>query len=159
MEMAFLCPVCEEQTQCECNDRMETLECGHCDWSRTIPDRAIQDGAIRECLACGCEDLWKQRDFPQWLGITLVAVAATLSTIAWAMYENVWAIGILMGFGLLDYVFYAIMPDVLVCYRCRARYRHSANEGSMPKFNHETAERYRQEEIRLGKTPQSTPPQ
>lgn len=159
MEMAFLCPVCEQQTQCECSDRTEKLECHHCDWERPISENTIQQGAIHSCIACGCEDLWKQRDFPQWLGITIVAIAATLSTIAWAMYENVWAIGILMAFGLLDYVFYAIMPDVLVCYRCRARYRHSTDEAAIPRFNHETAERYRQEEIQLGNSPQTTPPQ
>jgi len=159
MEMAFLCPVCEEQTQCECSDQTEQLECNHCDWSRSISEHAIERGAIRSCIACGCEDLWKQRDFPQWLGITIVAIAMTLSTIAWAMYENIWAIGILMAFGLLDYVFYVIMPDVLVCYRCRARYRHSTDEDAIPRFNHETAERYRQEEIQLGNSAQTTPPQ
>lgn len=157
MHMAFICPVCEEQTQCECDDRTNTLNCDHCDWSRAVPKTALQNGAIDQCIACGCEDLWKQRDFPQWLGITLVAIAATLSTIAWARYENVWALGILMAFGLLDYVFYAIMPDVLVCYRCRARYRHSSDEASIPKFDHEKAERYRQEEIALGNSVKSPP--
>jgi len=155
MHMAFLCPVCEQQTQCECNDGTEVLNCDHCDWSRAIPEQTIQNGATHSCVACGCEDIWKQRDFPQWLGITIVAIAATLSTIAWAMYENIWALGILMVFGLLDYVFYAIMPDVLVCYRCRARYRQSTDEQSIPKFDHETAERYHQEELRLGNSAKS----
>ena len=159
MHMAFLCPVCEQQTQCECSDRTETLNCDHCDWTRPIPEHAIEQEAIHSCIACGCDDLWKQRDFPQWLGLTLVAVAATLSTIAWTMYEVVWSIGILMAFGLLDYVLYAIMPDVLVCYRCRARYRHSTAEDEISKFDHETAERYRQEEIRLGNSVKPIPPQ
>jgi len=152
MHMAFLCPICEQQTQCECDDRTATLQCGHCDWKRPIPEDAISRGAIQTCVACGCEDLWKQRDFPLWLGISIVAFATILSTIAVALYENTWALGILMAFGLLDYVFYAIMPDVLVCYRCRARYRHSADENAIPRFNHETAERYRQEELRLGQS-------
>ena len=81
----------------------------------------------------------------------------TLSTIFIAYYEIVWALGILLAFGLLDYVFYAVMPDVLVCYRCKARYRHSAGESAVPKFNLETHERYRQEEIRLGNTAGSVP--
>jgi len=157
MHMAFICPVCEEQTQCVCDDRTEMLECAHCDWSRPVPEAAIQNDAIDRCIACGCEDLWKQRDFPQWLGMTIVAFAAILSTIAWANYENIWALGILMVFGLLDFVFYAVMPDVLVCYRCRARYRHSSEKDSIPKFDHETAERYRQEEMRLGNSVQSPP--
>lgn len=157
MYMAFLCPVCEQQTQCECSEQTTRLQCSHCDWGRNVPHGTIERGAVKACVACGCEDLWKQRDFPQWLGITFVALAATLSTIAIAYYEIVWAIGILLAFGLLDYVLYAMMPDVLVCYRCKSRYRHSAEESAVPKFNLETHERYRQEEIRLGNSVGSVP--
>lgn len=157
MHMAFLCPVCEQQTQCECNEQTTQLQCSHCDWVRNVPEGTIEQGAVKACVACGCEDLWKQRDFPQWLGIGLVALAAILSTIAVAYYEIVWAIGILLAFGLLDYVFYAVMPDVLVCYRCKSRFRHSSGESAVPRFNLETHERYRQEEIRLGNSVGSVP--
>ena len=44
---------------------------------------------------------------------------------------------------------YVFMPDVLVCYRCSAHYRRSKDLSATPYFNLETAERYRQERIRL----------
>ena len=54
-----------------------------------------------------------------------------------------------MGFALLDLLLYTFMSDMLVCYRCSARYRH-ANLGVDPRrFDLEVAERYRQESIRL----------
>jgi len=44
---------------------------------------------------------------------------------------------------------YLFMPDVLVCYRCGARYGGSAKLEEVEYFNLETSERYRQEKIRL----------
>ena len=98
---------------------------------------------------CGCDDLWRQKDFPPALGLTLVGLGALLSTLAWLWYYPVAAIGILMAFALVDLVLFALMPDVLVCYRCGARYRHTAIREDHPRFSLELAERYRQEERRL----------
>ncbi len=44
-------------------------------------------------------------------------------------------------------VLFAVLPDVLVCYRCRARHR-TAGGDDRTTFDLETAERYRQERIR-----------
>ena len=41
------------------------------------------------------------------------------------------------------------MRDVLVCYRCQARHRHTPLDGRHERFNLETHERYRQEALRL----------
>ena len=149
MRMAFLCPVCERQTQTEVDDSTEVLRCDHCQWSRPIAAGDVTDDIPRKCLCCGCDVLWKQRDFPPKLGLAIVASAAILSSIAWAYMLPVVAIGILMGFGILDFVLYAIMPDVQVCYRCNARFRHPSLPDELPTFNLETAERYRQESLRL----------
>ncbi|MDA1013646.1 MAG: hypothetical protein O3A00_04230 [Planctomycetota bacterium] len=79
----------------------------------------------------------------------MVGLGVLLSTIAWAMYLPEYAIGVLMGFALVDLLLYTFMPDMLVCYRCSARYRH-ADLGEDPRrFDLEVAERYRQESIRL----------
>ena len=79
----------------------------------------------------------------------MVTVGAVLSTLAWNWYRPLWAIGILMGFALVDLVLFALMPDVLVCYRCGARHRHPQPDESIPRFDLEVAERYRQESARL----------
>ena len=79
----------------------------------------------------------------------MVAAGAVGSTIAWILYEPVWAIGILMSFALVDLLLFSIMPDVLVCYRCGARHRNTQPDDSILHFHLEIAEKYRQEEIRL----------
>jgi len=100
-------------------------------------------------LACGCPDLWRQKDFPQRLGLLIVGLGALLSTIAWAYMLPVVAICILMAFALVDFLLYTLMKDVLVCYRCQACLGDSAVDEDHPRFTLEVAERYRQEEIRL----------
>lgn len=78
----------------------------------------------------------------------MVACGATFSTIAWAYMMPMTALGILMGFALVDLVLYALMPDVLVCYSCEARHRQTGDSEQHPKFSLEVMERYRQEAIR-----------
>ena len=79
----------------------------------------------------------------------MVALGALLSTIAWMQYMPVTAIGVLLGFAFVDLMLYTFMPDVLVCYRCAARFRHAILSKHHPRFNLETSERYRQEAARL----------
>jgi hypothetical protein len=75
-------------------------------------------------------------------------MGAISSSIAWGYHRPVLALSILMAFALLDMILYLVMPDVLVCYRCQARH-HQTEVGGHGGFNHELAERYRQERIRL----------
>lgn len=113
------------------------------------------NAASSSCPVCGCDDMWRQKNFPQSIGLFMVGLAMALSTWAWMRYEPVWALGILLFFALIDWVLYIVMPDVLVCYRCRARISGLPNEAIVPKFDLEIQERYRQEEIRRN---QQSPP-
>jgi hypothetical protein len=81
--------------------------------------------------------------------LALVALGAVLSTIAISYYYPATALGILLAFALGDLLLYGIMPDVLVCYRCQARHRRASPGSERQGFQLETAERYRQEAIRL----------
>ena len=85
----------------------------------------------------------------------MVACGAIGSTIAWAYMMPMTALGILMGFALVDLLLYALMPDVLVCYRCASRHRQTGDPEQHPKFNLEVMERYRQEAIRQKARPRS----
>ena len=124
-------------------------ECRGCGWKRELKPGDIQDGHPEQCLACGNDDLWRQKDFPPALGLAFVAAGATLSSIAWYYHRPMAAIGLLMAFALVDMILFLIMKDVLVCYRCRARHRGTNPDVEHPSFDHETAERYRQEQLRL----------
>ncbi len=108
----------------------------------------MHDGQPTRCLLCGNPDLWRQKDFPQAAGLLIVALGALSSSLAWYFYRPRLALGILLGFALADLLLFALMPDVLVCYRCQARHS-GIDVAGRPGFDHETAERYRQERLRL----------
>jgi len=156
MQIVFVCPRCERPRTADVADAgthgvppASGVSCEQCGWSSPHVEGALQDGKPVGCLVCGCDDLWRQKDFPAALGLMLVGIGALLSTVAWSYYRPVLAIGILMGFGLLDLLLFLFMDDVLVCYRCGARHRHPPPDESIPKFDLEVAERYRQEAARL----------
>lgn len=152
MQLVFACPRCQRPNVAEDVESGRKIACVQCDWSREPAAGEMQDGAPRQCLVCGCSDLWRRKDFPSRLGLVLVTVQIVLSTIAWGYYRPLLAIGILMGFALVDLVLFLVMRDVLVCYRCGARHRQVPLDESIGPFNLETAERYRQEAARLRET-------
>lgn len=148
MRLLFSCPSCL-QTIRTTAELPEKLTCPSCSWSKELGVEERRQDPPGECLICGCRDLWRQKDFPQRLGVAMVGMGALLSTIAWAYYLPLWSIGILLFFAFIDLMLYLFMPDVLVCYRCGARYGGSARMEKVEFYNLETAERYRQEKIRL----------
>lgn len=152
MQILFSCPSCCRTARSEVEATSATIGCEHCAWSRPLKPSDFTEGQPQHCLICGCDDLWRQKDFPQKLGLAFVALGAILSTLATAYYYPTTALIVLLAFALGDLVLYAVMPDVLVCYRCQARHRHTAIGESVPRFNLETAERYRQEAARLAES-------
>jgi hypothetical protein len=82
------------------------------------------------------------------MGLVMVGAAILFSTIAYALWQPVLALGILMGFALIDALLYLFMRDVSVCYRCGARHSGFEPAGSHATFDLEVAERYRQERLR-----------
>ncbi|MCH2210896.1 MAG: hypothetical protein MK110_06310 [Fuerstiella sp.] len=97
---------------------------------------------VSRCRVCGCDDLWRQKDFPPALGLLCAATGILLSSLAWGWHYPEWAIGILMLFALADMILYTFMSDMLVCYRCRARHRKTEMHDDYQTFSLELSERY-----------------
>ncbi len=149
MQLVYRCPGCGETAIVDRVESTRRAECAACGRSRDVPGGDLVDGLPVRCLACGCDDLWRQKDFPQRLGVMMVGLGILGSTVFWARMEPVAAIGVLMGFALIDMLLFVLMRDVLVCYRCGARHRKVDRAEDHARFNLETHERYRQEAIRL----------
>jgi hypothetical protein len=142
--LAFQCPQCRQPNRQVLLDR-QSVQCPACGWTRPGED---DPASPKSCMVCGCHDLWRQKDFPQGAGLLMVGLAIVGSTIAYALWRPILALGILMFFALVDAGIYALMRDVLVCYRCRARHG-GFDPAAHAAFDLETAERYRQERLRL----------
>lgn len=148
MHIIFQCPVCGRQSLSTPESPTAAVSCS-CGWRRDEGSADYSAGTLCRCRICGCEDLWRQKDFPPALGLFFVAMGIILSSAAWANHRPSLALGILMGFALIDLLLYTFMGDMLVCYRCRARHRRTAMDEQHPRFELELAERYRQQELRL----------
>ncbi len=147
MHIIFQCPVCGKQSLFSPTPPTQAVQC-ECGWTRDEGQDDFRDGTLSRCRICGCEDLWRQKDFPPGLGLFFVAMGIILSSLAWSYHRPTMALGVLMSFALVDLLLYTFMGDMLVCYRCRSRHRRTAMDEAHSKFDLETAERYRQLERR-----------
>jgi hypothetical protein len=145
--LTFCCPKCQ-QTSRLAVAAGEGVQCAGCGWERTTGSDDFVQGKPARCLVCGCNDLWRQKNFSSRAGLLMVGAAILFSTIAYALWQPVLALVILMGFALIDALLYLFMRDVSVCYRCGARHGGFEPAGSHETFDLEVAERYRQERLR-----------
>ncbi|MCI0588775.1 MAG: hypothetical protein L0323_18280 [Planctomycetes bacterium] len=100
-------------------------------------------GGVASCLACNCPDLYRQKDFPRKVGLAIVGAAALLVFVAVASRLPFWAIYVpLLGAAALDALLYLALPEVVVCYRCRAKHRGFAAEPRPEPFDPAVHDRY-----------------
>lgn len=97
---------------------------------------------------CGNHELYKKKNFPHWLGMSLLVLACVASVIAYGLYEKWLTWAILIGAAVFDGILYLCVGDVVVCYRCNAHYRGAATTAAHPPYELTIGERYRQERIR-----------
>jgi len=107
-----------------------------------------EPGTISACGVCGNHELYRKKDFPHWLGLTILTVACLTFLAGNYLYQQWWAWAVLLGSAAFDGLLYLWVGDALVCYRCGAHYR-----GVPPGPEHRPhelalAERFRQERLR-----------
>ncbi|WP_428938256.1 hypothetical protein [Fontivita pretiosa] len=84
-----------------------------------------------------------RKDFPQKLGLAIVAAAGTAFVVLAAWRQRFW-IGamILTAAVIVDAILYLIVPQITVCYRCRAEFAGPINPNHHG-FDLATGEKYR----------------
>jgi hypothetical protein len=105
-------------------------------------------GNLAACAVCGNPELYKQKHFPHWLGLLILAAASLAFIVCNAFYRPRLAWAVLIGSALFDGALYLAVRDLVVCYRCGARYADLAAGPDHRPFELVTAERYRQERLR-----------
>jgi hypothetical protein len=150
MNATFPCPKCEAANRTEITPGQTSLSCTHCGQTWEIPAGAVDEQrGIHRCLACPSTDLFVRKDFPQSLGVAIVTVGLLSSCVAWGYSMLYLTFAILFATALVDVVLYVFVPNALMCYRCGAMYRGTADVDQHESFNLETHERHRQQKIRL----------
>lgn len=103
---------------------------------------------LARCRACGNEELYVQKAFPNWLGMSVVVVAGVGFLVFHSLYWFYAAWACLLGAAALDTVLYFLMGNMTVCYRCGARHTGFPLNPAHASFDLGVAEKYRQEKIR-----------
>jgi hypothetical protein len=144
----FACPACDAP------DRFElpgppSWHCPACGHAVDRPaDAAAPEGRLACCAQCGNGQLYRRKDFPQWLGmLILTGACVSFFVLAVVFYQYILAWAILLGSALFDGLLYGYVGDVVVCYRCGCEHRGVRSRDFDP-FELATAERYRQERLR-----------
>jgi DNA-directed RNA polymerase subunit RPC12/RpoP len=144
MNVTYACSSCDAAVRHEFDERTETFDCPACRHELAVPDGGVNGERVRRCLVCPSHDLYMRKDFPQRLGVLLVAVGIVGSSIAWYNANLAWTFGILFATALADLLLFMLVGSALMCYRCGAQYRGVAEMETHGQFNLETHEKYRQ---------------
>lgn len=145
MNLRFDCPNCHAPAAVTLT-ASRTWKCPACD--HALPLSASDTIPLPACAACGCQQLYRQKNFPHWLGLSILTVACLAFFALQGLYEPRWAWLVLIGTALFDGVLYLFVGDAVLCYRCGARHVGLPKTAAYDPFELATAEKYRQERIR-----------
>jgi len=121
----FLCTKCGWRLEAPA-DEQSAQPCFHCGAPNGVV--APPTGSlVSACAACGCDELYFQKDFNRATGIALVALGAVFVP---------WTYGLsLLAVTIVDYALYRILRNVIVCYECRAVHRGYPDNPAIKPFD------------------------
>jgi uncharacterized protein (DUF983 family) len=144
VDVCFSCPSCDRPARTGVRAPLD-WQCPACEHRQHL-DAA--DPALPHCVICGNPELYKKKDFPHWLGMTILVVACVASAFTYLWYEKWLTWAILIGSALIDGALYLAVGDAVVCYRCGAHHKGFTPTGDHRPFELTIGERYRQERLR-----------
>jgi hypothetical protein len=143
---SFSCPQCGSPARLPLPAPAEWV-CPDC--GQHLPLAAPDPGpGLERCAVCGNHELYKKKDFPHGLGMTILVAACLASTVAYYLYNAWWTWAILIGSAAFDGLLYLWVKDAIVCYRCDAHFRRVPPAPRFQPFELGVHERYRQERLR-----------
>ena len=147
--ITFSCPDCGGLLQASFEEDAVNTACPVCHSERQLLKPDLSGGYLQHCLVCPSKELFVRKDFPQRLGVTIVAFGFVISSFFWAYHMVIATFGVLLLTALIDVVLYLTMGNVLECYRCHAQYRGLPGFDDYDQFDLEAYEKHRQQSIRL----------
>ncbi len=113
-----------------CNEWVESVEtCPKCSGPLLVFATEVfhETGKLDQCVVCGSQHLYRQKDFNRKVGVAIVVIGVLLAY---------WTYGLsLLAVAFIDWVIYQNVFDVGCCYRCGAQYREFEKIGELEPFN------------------------
>jgi hypothetical protein len=149
MDVCFTCPACDRPARLNVRAPAD-WQCPTCEHRQHLE---AAEPALTHCVVCGNHELYKKKDFPHWLGMTILVVACAASVYTYFWYDKWLTWAILIGSALVDGALYLSVGDAVVCYRCDAHYKGFTPTDEHRPFELTVGERYRQEKLRSERRP------
>ena len=87
-------------------------------------DPSIRDnGFVKNCVTCGHDTLYIQKDFNRNLGVAIVVVGSLASLFFFSRSQPLWGMLALFVSAGVDFIIYSLVGEVTVCYSCHTVYR------------------------------------
>jgi len=141
MDIVVKCPQCDAGLPIRAPSAPDVISCGSC--GREIPltvSAAVRaDEAVDACPVCAGGDFYTRKDFNPKIGVTIVAIGASISAVFYWFKRDLIAYSILAVATLVDLVIYGRLKEVTVCYRCHSEFR-GAYKRTAPAFDLHTAD-------------------
>ena len=112
-------------------------------WDSVIDD----EGHLRKCPACSCDDLFVRKDVPQVTTFVLIVLAAVISAAFFAADKVLVSVVVLLVVILVDVLIFFFAGRTLVCYRCRSEFSQLPIGSTQKTWEAQTGERYRKEAL------------
>ena len=107
------------------------------------PDESlINEGLVRNCVSCGHDAFYIQKDFNRNLGLTIVVIGVLGSLLFFSRNEPVYGMVALVAMAAIDLLIYSLVGEVTVCYSCHAVYRGFRQNPEHEPFELKNLEKY-----------------
>jgi len=118
--------------------------CPHCKKPILLRvDRSLlENHTVQNCVACGHDSLYIQKDFNRTLGVAIVVAGSLISVYFLARSEPLYAMLALGVTATVDYLLYRLVGDVTVCYACHTIYRGFVRNPAHSTFDLKDLEKY-----------------
>jgi predicted RNA-binding Zn-ribbon protein involved in translation (DUF1610 family) len=107
-----------------------------------VDSSILQNHTVKNCVTCGHDSLYIQKDFNRSLGIAIVAAGSLISVYFLSQSEPLYAM-LALGFtAAVDFLLYRLVGDVTVCYACHTIYRGFQRNPAHHSFDLKDLEKY-----------------
>ncbi len=136
MDVTVHCARCEARLSFPAGGGAAT--CAACRHVMTLEAPPSGD-ILSRCVVCGEYRLYRQKDLHRVRGLAVVLGTAVLS-LALLPFSPMAAYGVLLLLTLVDVALYRRLPEVIICYRCKAEHRRCGAQAQVEPFDLLTAE-------------------
>jgi hypothetical protein len=136
VDVNFKCRHCGLGAWVDDFEQPSTVVCSRCGQEHPIDPAAARDasGGLARCWVCGCDRLYRQRDFNRKVGLAVVGIAAIFAVPTRFLS--------LVAAALIDLGLYLLLPEIAMCYHCEAIHRGFEMPASIEPYDLATHERY-----------------